>query len=114
MVGQVHISRRINNIFVTLTNDKGKVITASSSGFVGYMRSKKVSPQAAEASAKRIAARAFAKDIYRIDLILRMRVNIFVFAVIRGLRSYGLRVRTIFAKVPMPHNGIKAKHKRRY
>jgi ribosomal protein S11 len=112
-IGQVHINRTSSNIFVTLTDLRGKVITTSCSGFVGFIKNKKVSPQAAYASALRIISVAKKMYIFNLEIVLHMRVNLYVYSVIRALKSKGLKIRSFYSKIAVPHNGIRGKHLRR-
>lgn len=113
IVGQIHINRTGSNIFLTLTDLKGKAITTCCSGFVGFVKNKKVSPQAAYASALRIIGVAKKMYIFNVEIVLHMRVNIFVYSVVRALMSNGLHVRVFYSKIAVPHNGIRGKHLRR-
>ena len=51
-VGQAHISSTFNNVIVTLTNNKGQVISWSSAGKMGFRGSKKNTPYAAQMAAE--------------------------------------------------------------
>ena len=51
-VGQAHIQATFNNIIISLTNNKGQVISWSSSGKMGFRGSKKNTPYAAQMAAE--------------------------------------------------------------
>lgn len=50
--GEAHINASFNNIIVSLTNNKGEVISWSSAGKMGFRGSKKNTPYAAQLAAK--------------------------------------------------------------
>jgi small subunit ribosomal protein S11 len=55
--GQAHIRATFNNLIVSLTNNKGEVISWSSSGKMGFRGSKKNTPYAGQVSAEKRHAR---------------------------------------------------------
>ena len=50
--GQAHINATFNNIIISLTNNKGEVISWSSAGKQGFRGSKKNTPYAAQLAAE--------------------------------------------------------------
>ena len=76
--GQAHIRASFNNLIVSLTNNKGEVISWSSAGKMGFRGSKKNTPYAGQVSAEEAAREAF-------DLGLR-KVKVFVKGPGSGLR----------------------------
>lgn len=111
-VGQAHISSTFNNVIVTLTNNKGQVISWSSAGKMGFRGSKKNTPYAAQ-----VAAEDCAKVAY--DAGLR-KVKAFVKgpgagreSAIRTIHNAGIEVTEIIDVTPLPHNGCRPKGRRR-
>jgi small subunit ribosomal protein S11 len=111
-VGQAHIHSSFNNIIVSLTNNKGQVISWSSAGKMGFRGSKKNTPYAAQ-----IAASDCAKVAH--DLGLR-KVKVFVKgpgngreSAIRAIHSSGIDVTEIVDVTPLPHNGCRPPKRRR-
>ncbi len=111
-VGQAHISSTFNNVIVTLTNNKGQVISWSSAGKMGFRGSKKNTPYAAQ-----VAAEDCAKVAY--DAGLR-KVKAFVKgpgagreSAIRTIHNAGIEVTEIVDVTPLPHNGCRPKGRRR-
>jgi len=51
-VGQVHIKASFNNIIISITNNNGQVISWGSAGKMGFRRSKKNTPYAAQTAAQ--------------------------------------------------------------
>jgi len=110
--GEAHIQASFNNIIVSLTNNAGQVISWSSAGKMGFKRSKKNTPYAAQ-----LAAEDAAKEAH--DFGLR-RVRVFVKgpgagreSAIRSLHNSGIEVTEIIDVTPLPHNGCRPPKKRR-
>ena len=57
--GQAHIRATFNNLIISLTNNKGEVISWSSAGKMGFRGSKKNTPYAGQVSAEEAAREAF-------------------------------------------------------
>ncbi|MBE9468189.1 MAG: 30S ribosomal protein S11 [Bacteroidetes bacterium] len=111
-VGQAHIHASFNNIIISLTNSDGQVISASSSGKMGFRGSKKNTPYAAQ-----IAATDCSKVAY--DLGLR-KVKVYVKgpgtgreSAIRTINNAGITVTEIIDVTPLPHNGCRPPKRRR-
>ena len=110
--GQAHIRATFNNLIVSLTNNKGEVISWASSGKMGFKGSKKNTPYAGQLSAEEAAREAH-------ELGLR-KVKVFVKgpgsgreSAIRALHNSGIEVTEIVDITPMPHNGCRPPKKRR-
>lgn len=111
-VGQAHINATFNNIIISLTNNKGEVISWASAGKMGFRGSKKNTPYAAQMAAADCARVAH-------DAGLR-KVKVFVKgpgagreSAIRTLAGAGIEVTEIFDNTPMPHNGCRPPKRRR-
>ena len=105
-VGQAHIQATFNNIIISLTNNRGQVISWSSAGKMGFKGSKKNTPYAAQMAAEDCAQSAF-------DAGLR-RVKVFVKgpgagreSAIRTIHNIGIIVSEIIDVTPLPHNGCR-------
>ena len=61
--GQAHINATFNNIIISLTNNKGKVISWSSAGKMGFRGSKKNTPYAAQVAAEDAGAKAYEQGL---------------------------------------------------
>ncbi|RPG53157.1 MAG: 30S ribosomal protein S11 [Flavobacteriales bacterium TMED84] len=110
--GKAHIQASFNNIIISITNNKGQVISWSSAGKMGFKGSKKNTPYAAQVAAEDCAKVA-------IDLGLK-RVKVFVKgpgagreSAIRSIHNTGLLVSEIVDVTPLPHNGCRPPNKRR-
>ena len=110
--GEAHIQASFNTIIISLTNNKGQVISWSSAGKMGFRGSKKNTPYAAQ-----LAGEDCAKVAY--DLGLR-RVKVYVKgpgagreSAIRSIHNSGIEVSEIIDITPMPHNGCRPPKRRR-
>jgi small subunit ribosomal protein S11 len=111
-VGQLHVQASFNNIIISLTNNKGQVISWSTAGKMGFRGSKKNTPYAAQ-----MAGEDCAKVAY--DLGLR-KVKAYVKgpgagreSAIRSVHNSGIEVTEIIDVTPMPHNGCRPPKRRR-
>ena len=110
--GQAHIKCSFNNIIISITNEKGQVISWSSAGKMGFRGSKKNTPFAAQ-----IATEDAVKTAYELGL---RKVDIFIKgpgagrdSAIRSIQNAGLDVISINDVTPLPHNGCRPPKRRR-
>ena len=110
--GQAHIKCSFNNIIISITNEKGQVISWSSAGKMGFRGSKKNTPFAAQ-----IATEDAVKPAYELGL---RKVDIFIKgpgagrdSSIRAIQNAGLDVISINDVTPLPHNGCRPPKRRR-
>jgi small subunit ribosomal protein S11 len=112
--GKVFIQASFNNTIITVTDQKGNVLSWSSSGTLqGFRGAKKSTPFAAQLVAESAAKKAI--DTYGLK-----EVDVFVKgpgvgreAAIRSLDNCGLKVNLIKDVTPVPHNGCRPKKRRR-
>ncbi len=110
--GQAHIRATFNNLIVSLTNNKGEVITWASSGKMGFKGSKKNTPYAGQVSAEEAARGAFELGLRKVKVFVRGPGSGRESA-IRALHNSGVEVTEIIDLTPMPHNGCRPPKKRR-
>jgi small subunit ribosomal protein S11 len=111
--GKVFISATFNNTLVTVTDEKGNTLAWGSSGRSGFKGTRKSTPFAATSAVDSVIKKA--KEDYSLE-----NVSVFVKgpgpgrdAALRAIRSAGIRMDLIADVTPMPHNGTRAKKKRR-
>ncbi|MGY6560590.1 MAG: 30S ribosomal protein S11 [Luteibaculaceae bacterium] len=111
-VGQAHIQATFNNIIISLTNQRGDVISWSSAGKLGFRGSKKNTPYAGQVAGEQCTKEAF-------ELGLR-KVKVYVKgpgagreSAIRAIHNGGVEVMEIVDVTPLPHNGCRPPKKRR-
>src|SRR5437763_5442564 len=112
--GVVHIQSTFNNTIITITDQKGDVLSWASAGSVGMFKgTKKGTPFAAQMAAEK-AARAAANEhgLKRVDVFVRGPGSGRETA-IRALSNAGLEVSLIKDVTPIPHNGCRPPKRRR-
>ncbi len=110
--GKIYISATFNNTLVTITNEKGETVSWSSSGAKGFKGARKSTPYAAGLAVEDAAKKAIDQGIKAVEVYVKGpgsgRDN-----ALRAIKSAGLSINLIADITPMPHNGPRAKKKRR-
>jgi small subunit ribosomal protein S11 len=110
--GIAHIQASFNNTVITITDKQGNVLVWSTPGIVGYSGSKKSTPFAAQIAGQDAAKKAKEIGVKEIEVLVKGpgpgRES-----AIRALQAGGLTVTSIRDITPIPHNGCRAKKKRR-
>lgn len=110
--GRLYVSATFNNTLVTITNDKGDTIAASSSGAAGFKGTRKSTPFAATSAVERAVKKAAEKGLKTVDVYIKGPGS-GRDASLRAIKSGGLSISLIADITPIPHNGPRAKKKRR-
>lgn len=113
LTGVANIRSTFNNTIVTITDEKGNVISWHSTGMAGFKGTKKGTPFAAQMAGEMAAKKA-------IEQTGMQRVHVLVKGpgagretAIRALQSAGLEVESIKDVTPIPHNGCRPRKRRR-
>jgi small subunit ribosomal protein S11 len=111
--GVVHICTNFNNVIITITDVYGNAIVACSSGQKGFRGAKKSTPFAAQVVSETAAKKA--QDMYSLKT-----VSVVIKgpgagreSAVRALVASGLIVTSIKDITPLPHNGCRARKRRR-
>lgn len=111
--GKIFISATFNNTLVTLTDTGGSALAWGSSGRSGFKGTRKSTPFAATSAVEAVVKKA--RDDYGMK-----NVSVYIKgpgpgrdSALRAIRSAGLIMEMIADVTPMPHNGPRAKKKRR-
>ena len=110
--GQAHIQASFNNIIISITNNKGQVISWSSAGKMGFKGSKKNTPYAAQVAAEDCAKVAIERGLKRVKVFVKGPGAGRESAII-SIHNTGLLVSEIVDVTPLPHNGCRPPNKRR-
>lgn len=110
--GVVHVKATFNNTIVSITDPVGNVIAWASSGKVGYSGSRKSSAFAATVAAQDAAKVAMNSGLKEVEVNLK-GTGAGRESVVRALISAGLVVSIIRDETPVPHNGCRARKRRR-
>ena len=110
--GDAHIVASFNNLIVSLTNKQGQVISWSSAGKMGFKGSKKNTPYAAQLASSDAAKTAFDAGLKRVDVYVK-GPGAGRESSIRSIAQSGIEVVMIKDVTPLPHNGCRARKRRR-
>ncbi|MFN3648635.1 MAG: 30S ribosomal protein S11 [Armatimonadota bacterium] len=111
--GLVHVQSTFNNTIVTISDQKGEVLSWASAGSVGFKGTKKGTPFAAQMASENAARRAVNEHgLKRVDVFVKGPGSGRETAV-RALATAGLEVTLIKDVTPIPHNGCRAPKRRR-
>lgn len=112
--GKVFIQASFNNTIITVTDQKGNVLSWSSSGTVpGFRGAKKSTPFAAQLVAESAAKKAIESyGLKEVDVFVK-GPGVGRESAIRSLDNSGLKITSIKDITPIPHNGCRPKKRRR-
>lgn len=110
--GRIYIQASYNNTLVTVTDDKGNVVTWMSAGSMGFSGPKKATPFAASKVAEAIAEKIGKTGPANVEVYLR-GVGKGRDAAIRSFAAKGLNIMAIKDVTPIPHNGPRPRKIRR-
>ncbi len=110
--GRVYITSTFNNTLVAVTNEGGDVISWGSSGGSGFKGTRKSTPYAAGIAMENAAKKAMVKGIEAVDIFVKGPGSGRDSA-LRAIKTVGLSILSIADITPIPHNGPRAKKKRR-
>jgi len=110
--GIVHIKASFNNTLVTITDMNGATISRSSAGAMGFRGTRKSTPFAAQRASDSAAHTATRNGMKEVDVRIKGAGSGRESAV-RALSHAGLKVQSIQDVTPLPHNGCRAKKRRR-
>jgi small subunit ribosomal protein S11 len=110
--GRIYVTATFNNTLVTITDENGDTISWGSSGRSGFKGSRKATP---------FAATTAIEDVIRRSKLMGLsEAKVFIKgpgpgrdAVLRVLRTSGIKISMIADVTPMPHNGCRPKKRRR-
>ncbi len=110
--GKVFVSTTFNNTIVTVTNEKGDAIAWSSAGNMGFKGTRKSTPYAATMATEEALKKAKEIGLQNVEVFIK-GPGVGRDAALRAIRNSGLSISMIADITPIPHNGPRAKKKRR-
>lgn len=110
--GRVYITSTFNNTLVTVTNDKGDTLGWSSAGAKGFKGTRKSTPYAANMAVEEVVRKVVERGLKSVDVYVKGPGS-GRDSSLRGVKSAGVMITSIEDITPMPHNGPRAKKKRR-
>ena len=110
--GEAHIHSSFNNTIVTITDERGNVISWASAGELGFKGSRKSTPFAAGEAAETAAKAAMEHGLKTVEVYVK-GPGAGREAAIRALQTAGLEISAIKDVTPIPHNGCRPPKRRR-
>ena len=111
-VGIAHINATFNNTQISISDTKGQVLAWSSSGRMGFRGTRKSTAYAATMVAQEVARQISPYRMQELEVRVQGPGSGRESAV-RALQSAGLMITVIRDVTPMPHNGCRARKRRR-
>ena len=110
--GRVYVTATFNNTLVTLTDPAGNTLAWGSSGASGFKGARKATPFAAITAVEKVAQAAKGYGVNQVEVFIKGPGS-GRDAAIRALKNAGMNITMIADVTPVPHNGPRAKKKRR-
>lgn len=110
--GKVYVSATFNNTLITITNENGDAISSSSSGAAGFKGTRRATPFAAASAVEMAVKKAAEKGLKTVEVYIK-GPGAGRDASLRAIKAGGLSISLIADITPIPHNGPRAKKKRR-
>lgn len=110
--GIANIYSTFNNTIVTITDTEGNVLAWSSGGTAGFKGARKGTPFAAQIAAQSVVEKAKEYKMQTVEVNVK-GPGPGREAALRTINSAGLRVKSIRDITPIPHNGCRARKRRR-
>jgi small subunit ribosomal protein S11 len=101
-----------NNTLFTITDNKGNAVSWSSAGARGFKGTRKSTPYAASMAVEDAAKKAIARGIKSVEVYIKGPGSGRDSA-LRAIKGAGLSISLIADITPIPHNGPRAKKRRR-
>ncbi len=111
-VGRIYIRSSYNNTMMTVTDDKGGVITWASAGALGFSGPKKATPFAASKVTAAVAEKISKTGPRKVEILVS-GIGPGRDSAIRSLANQGFDIISIRDVTPIPHNGPKPPKPRR-
>jgi small subunit ribosomal protein S11 len=111
-IGRAYITSTFNNTIITITNDKGDTIGWSSAGSAGFKGTRKSTPFAASSAMENVVQKVVEKGLKTVEVYVK-GPGAGRDSALRAIKSAGLSISLIADITPVPHNGPRAKKKRR-
>lgn len=110
--GVAHVNASFNNTMITITDAQGNAIAWSSAGAQGFKGSRKSTPFAAQVAAEMAAKKAQEHGMKTLEVLVKGPGSGRESA-LRALQAAGFAVTMIRDVTPIPHNGCRARKRRR-
>lgn len=110
--GKVYVTATFNNTLITITDPNGNTLMAGSSGGAGFKGARKSTPFAATTAVEAVGRKAWDMGMKELEVYIK-GPGAGRDAALRALKTIGFNITLIADVTPIPHNGPRAKKKRR-
>ena len=110
--GIAHVNSTFNNTIITITDAQGNSIAWSSAGAQGFKGSRKSTPYAAQVVGEVVGRAAMEHGMKTLEVEVKGPGSGRESA-LRALQSVGFTITAIRDVTPIPHNGCRARKRRR-
>nr|AHA12871.1 ribosomal protein S11 [Maranta leuconeura] len=110
--GIIHIQASFNNIIVTVTDVRGRVVSWASAGTAKFKGRRKGTPYAAQAAAIKAIRTVVAQGMQRAEVMIK-GPGLGRDAALRAIRRSGILLSFVRDVTPIPHNGCRPPRKKR-
>lgn len=110
--GRVYVQSTYNNTLVTVTDDGGNVLAASSAGALGFKGPKKATPYAASKVVETVINKIKKSGLRAVKVFVK-GIGSGRESAVRALTTHGLDILSIKDVTPIPHNGCRPRKVRR-
>lgn len=111
--GQVHIMASFNNTIISVTDNKGGVLTAASAGACGFRGSKKGTAYAAQIAAEKAYQNARQLNGFSKADVFVKGIGLGRDSAVRSLQNANIAVESVRDVTGIPHGGVRPKKARR-
>lgn len=109
---RAYVTATFNNTLITLTDQNGNTLTWGSAGTSGFKGARKSTPYAATTVVEKVAKRAKEMGATSVEIYIK-GPGPGRDSSIRAFKAAGLNITMIADVTPIPHNGPRAKKRRR-
>lgn len=110
--GRIYITATFNNTLVTITDLSGNTLCWGSAGTTGFKGARKSTPFAATTTVENVCRKAQEFGLREVEVYIK-GPGAGRDAALRGIKAVGLNIILIADVTPIPHNGCRARKKRR-
>jgi len=109
---KIFVTATFNNTIVTATDLRGNTVAWESSGSAGFRGTRKATPFAAPTTVDKLAKKILELGVREVEVYIK-GPGPGRDAALRAIRASGIKMNLIADITPIPHNGTRAKKKRR-
>jgi len=109
---KVFINATFNNTLVNFTDMEGKTLCWGSTGTLGFKGTRKSTPYAATTAVESVAKKAQSMGVSEVEVYIK-GPGPGRDAALRAIKAVGLKMSLIADITPIPHNGPRARKRRR-